>query len=131
MNRSGEAVQQICRFYQVEPESVVVICDDMNLPLGRIRWRAGGSAGGQKGLADIIQRLGTDKVPRLRIGVDRPPGKMDPAAWVLARFRAEDREEVELVSQTAADSVETWLAEGVSGAMNRYNGSGKADSSDS
>lgn len=131
MNRSGEAVQQICRFYQVEPESVVVICDDMNLPLGRIRWRAGGSAGGQKGLADIIQRLGTDKVPRLRIGVDRPPGKMDPAAWVLARFRAEDREELELVSQTAADSVETWLAEGVSGAMNRYNGSGKADSSDS
>lgn len=131
MNRSGEAVQQICRFYQVEPESVVVICDDMNLPLGRIRWRAGGSAGGQKGLADIIQRLGTDKVPRLRIGVDRPPGKMDPAAWVLARFRAEDREEVELVSQTAADSVETWLAEGVSGAMNRYNGSGKVDSSDS
>lgn len=130
MNRSGEAVQQLCRFYQVEPADVAVICDDMNLPLGRIRWRAGGSAGGQKGLADIIQRLGTDQVPRLRIGVDRPPGRMDPAAWVLAQFRSEERDEVELVCQTAADSVETWLAEGVSGASNRYNGSGPSAATD-
>jgi PTH1 family peptidyl-tRNA hydrolase len=74
MNRSGEAVQQFVHFYQIAPQDVVVVCDDMNLPLGRIRWRASGSAGGQKGLADIIQRLGTDQVPRLRLGVGRPPG---------------------------------------------------------
>ena len=121
MNRSGEAVQQIARFYRVLPEDVAVVCDDINLPLGRIRWRAGGSAGGQKGLADIIQRVGTDQIPRLRLGVGRPPGQMDAAAYVLARFRAEEREESEMMTKLAADSVEAWIAEGVVSAMNRFN----------
>jgi PTH1 family peptidyl-tRNA hydrolase len=121
MNRSGEAVQQAARFYQVLPQDVAVICDDMNLPLGRIRWRAGGSAGGQKGLADIIQRLGTDLIPRLRLGVGRPPGQMDAADFVLSRFRAEERSESELMTMKAADSIETWIADGVASAMNRFN----------
>ena len=121
MNRSGEAVQQICRFYQVLPEDVAVVCDDINLPLGRIRWRAGGSAGGQKGLTDIIQRLGTDQIPRLRLGVGRPPGQMDAAAFVLARFRADEREESDMMTRFAADSVEAWIAEGIVSAMNRFN----------
>ena len=121
MNRSGESVQQIARFYQVASEDVAVVCDDINLPLGRLRWRAGGSSGGQKGLADILQRLGTEKVPRLRLGVGRPPGSMDSAAWVLARFRAEDRSEAEMMVKLAADSMECWIAEGLAVAMNRFN----------
>jgi PTH1 family peptidyl-tRNA hydrolase len=121
MNRSGEAVQQFVHFYQIAPQDVVVVCDDMNLPLGRIRWRASGSAGGQKGLADIIQRLGTDQVPRLRLGVGRPPGQMDAAEFVLSRFRAEQREESAVMTMIAADSVETWISDGLVCAMNRYN----------
>jgi len=121
MNRSGESVQQIARFYQIASEDVVVICDDMNLPLGRLRWRASGSSGGQKGLADILLRLGTEKVPRLRLGVGRPPGSMDAAAWVLARFRAEERSEAELMAKLAADSIECWVADGIASTMNRFN----------
>ena len=121
MNRSGEAVQQIASFYQVSPQDVAVVCDDINLPLGRIRWRASGSAGGQKGLADIIQRLGTDHIPRLRLGVGRPPGQMDAADFVLSRFRVEERAESEMMTKIAADSAEAWIAEGVVSAMNRYN----------
>ena len=121
MNRSGESVQQLARFYQIASEDVVVVCDDMNLPLGRLRWRARGSSGGQKGLADILQRLGTDKVPRLRLGVGRPPGQMDASSWVLARFRSEERTEAEMMTKFAADSIECWVAEGIVNTMNRFN----------
>lgn len=125
MNRSGESVQQIVRFYQMPTETLsdnmVVICDDMNLPLGRLRWRASGSSGGQKGLADILLRLGSDQVPRLRLGVGRPPGQMDPAKWVLAKFRSEEQTESELMTKLAADSVELWVKEGIASAMNRFN----------
>ena len=121
MNRSGEAVQQITRFYQVLPQDVAVVCDDINLPLGRVRWRASGSAGGQKGLADIIQSLGTDEIPRLRLGVGRPPGQLDAAAFVLSRFRSEERGESEIMTAIAADSVEAWVADGVVSVMNRFN----------
>ncbi len=122
MNRSGEAVQQIVGFWQIASDDVIVACDDMNLPLGTLRWRAGGSSGGQKGLADILLRLGTEQIPRLRLGVGRPPGQMDAAAWVLARFRSEERNEAEIMTKLAADSVETWAAEGLVAAMNKYNG---------
>ncbi len=125
MNRSGESVQQIVRFYQMPTETLaddlVVVCDDMNLPLGRLRWRASGSSGGQKGLADILLRLGTDQIPRLRLGVGRPPGQMDPAKWVLAKFRSEEQTESELMTKLAADSVELWVKEGMASTMNRYN----------
>jgi len=125
MNRSGESVQQVTRFYQmptdVLSENLVVVCDDMNLPLGRLRWRASGSSGGQKGLADILLRLGSDQVPRLRLGVGRPPGQMDPAKWVLAKFRSEEQTEAELMTKLAADSVELWVKEGIASTMNRFN----------
>ena len=100
---------------------VAIICDDINLPLGRIRWRASGSAGGQKGLIDIIQKLGTDQIPRVRLGVGRPPGQLNASDFVLSRFRAEEREESEIMTKIAADSVEAWIADGVLSAMNRYN----------
>jgi PTH1 family peptidyl-tRNA hydrolase len=121
MNKSGDPVLQIVRFFQLEASDVVVICDDMNLPTGRLRWRASGSSGGQKGLADILQKLGTEQVPRLRLGVGRPPGQMDPADWVLSRFRSEERQSVEHMRVIAADSVEICLKEGIAAAMNRYN----------
>lgn len=124
MNRSGEAVQALVRFFQVPGKDLVVICDDMNLPLGRIRWRASGSAGGQKGLADILGRMGSEEVSRLRLGVGRPPGQMDPAVWVLSRFRSEERDLCETMTKLAADSVQAWVSDGIVSAMNRFNKAG-------
>lgn len=121
MNRSGESVQQITRFYQVASQDAAVVCDDINLPFGTLRWRASGSSGGQKGLSDILLRLGTEQVPRLRMGVGRPPGNMDAAAWVLARFRSDEREDAELMTRLAADSVECWVSGGIVSTMNMFN----------
>lgn len=121
MNRSGDAVQPLVRFYQVPTTEVVVICDDMNLPAGRLRWRANGSAGGQKGLSDIIQKLGTEDVPRLRMGIGRPPGRMDVTAFVLGKFRPDEKDLAEIAVQTAADSVEMWVRSGITSVMNQFN----------
>lgn len=121
MNLSGESIWQFVRFYRTDPSDMVVICDDMNLPLGRIRWRQSGSAGGQKGLNDIIRRLGHQDIPRLRIGIGRPPGKMDVTAWVLSRFRSEEQAEVELAVMRAADSVRHWVSEGIEPTMCTFN----------
>ena len=121
MNRSGESVWQFVKFYQPEPSDIVVICDDMNLPTGRLRWRPSGSSGGQNGLNDIIQRLGHSDFPRLRVGIGRPPGKMETTSWVLGKFRPEEAEEIELAVQRAADSVEHWVSAGIELTMTEYN----------
>ena len=121
MNRSGESVWQFVSFYQAEPADIVVVCDDMNLPSGRIRWRSSGSAGGQKGLKDIIQRLGHQEFPRLRIGIGRPPGKMDATTWVLSRFREGEKEAVESAVAQAGDSIEKWCSDGIERTMNEFN----------
>lgn len=121
MNHSGEAVQQLARFFQILPEEIVVVSDDMNLPAGQLRWRASGSAGGQKGLSDILRRLGTEQVPRLRLGIGRPPGQMDATSWVLGKFRSEERQQAELATKLAADSVEMCATDGLVATMNRYN----------
>jgi PTH1 family peptidyl-tRNA hydrolase len=121
MNCSGESVIQFVNFYQPDLDDLAVICDDMNLPCGRIRWRAKGSAGGQNGLKDIIQRVGSPDFPRLRIGIGRPPGRMDTTSWVLGRFRSEEQELQEVAKMRAADSVEMWVREGVNPVMTEYN----------
>lgn len=121
MNRSGEAVWQFVKFFQLDPTDLVVICDDMNLPLCRLRWRAGGSAGGQNGLKDIIQRLGHDKFPRLRVGIGRPPGKTNATSWVLGRFLQEEQEDAQYAIQRAADSIQKWVEQGIEEAMNQFN----------
>lgn len=121
MNNSGESVIQFVNFYHPNLQDLVVICDDMNLPEGRIRWRAKGSAGGQNGLKDIISRLGSPDFPRLRMGIGRPPGRMDATSWVLGRFREEERSDQELATVRAADSVEKWVREDVVAVMNEYN----------
>jgi PTH1 family peptidyl-tRNA hydrolase len=97
------------------------VCDDFQLPLAKIRLRGSGSSGGQKGLADVIRRFGTEDVPRLRIGVGEVPPGHDPANFVLSKFTKEQRTEVDITIQHAADAVELWLKEGLSAAMNRYN----------
>jgi PTH1 family peptidyl-tRNA hydrolase len=121
MNLSGRSVRQVVDFFQLCPADVLVACDDINLPLGRLRIRQSGSAGGQKGLANILTHLGTEDVPRLRIGVDAPPGGRDAADYVLDRFSKAERAVIDKTLPLAVRAVETWLELGISAAMNRYN----------
>lgn len=123
MNNSGRAVRKLVDFYQLENENLLVVCDDLNLDPARLRLRKSGSAGGQKGLHDIISHLGTQQFSRLRIGIGRPPGRMNSADYVLRRFRGEERESVDIAIQQAADAVELWCREGTDTAMNRFNAS--------
>lgn len=123
MNSSGEAVGQLARYYQVEPADILVIHDHMDLERGRVRLRAQGGSGGNNGVKSIISHLGGDLFPRIRVGVGRPPGRMDPAAYVLQDFGAQ--EEAEIIGplrETLCDVVECWLFDGLETAMNRYNG---------
>lgn len=121
MNCSGEAVSQFVRFYRLDLEDLVIVCDDMNLPCGSIRWRARGTAGGQKGLNDAILRLGTSEFPRLRMGIGRPPGRTDATSWVLGRFSEEESGRMDQAVSRAADSLEKWVGDGLEQTMNEFN----------
>ena len=121
MNLSGRAVRPIVDFYKIPYDQILVVCDDLNLPCGRLRMRTKGSAGGQKGLADIIQRLGSNEFSRLRIGVGSPPPRMDASAFVLAKFFPEERPAVDVAIEKAADGVEHWVEHGTQKAMNIVN----------
>jgi len=123
MNLSGEAVGEAARFFKVPPERVLVISDDVSLPLGKLRIRRSGSAGGHNGLKNIIQHLGTDQFPRLKVGVgEKPHPDYEMADWVLSKFAGEDRRRMEETVKRAADAVEAILTLGVDEAMSRYNG---------
>ena len=122
MNNSGEAVAPFVRYYKIAPENVLVVHDDMDLPLGRLRLRRGGSSGGQKGVQSIIEHLGTANFDRLRLGIGRPPAGWDAASWVLSRFDEQEREVAERVADAAAEAVETWQSEGLERAQQRFNG---------
>jgi PTH1 family peptidyl-tRNA hydrolase len=121
MNLSGEAVAAVAGFYKVDPAAILVAADDVNLPLGRLRLRARGTAGGHNGFKSIIACLGTKEFPRLRVGVGRGDPRRDLADHVLAGFDDDERTEVERAMARAADAVETFLAEGIEAAMSRYN----------
>ena len=121
MNASGEAVAPLAAFYKIAPADVLVVFDDLDLPVGRIRLRPGGGSGGQKGMQSIIKHLGSEAFPRLRVGIGRPPGQMDPAAYVLRPFSSEQEVEMTFVRITAADAIEAWLAFGIEAAMNQFN----------
>jgi peptidyl-tRNA hydrolase, PTH1 family len=121
MNLSGASALAARVFYKVENTDLLVVCDDFNIPLGTLRLRGQGSAGGQKGLADILHRLGTDEVPRLRIGVGPVPASWDPIDFVLSRFTKDEKPEIELSLVRAADAVEAWATKGMAEAMNRFN----------
>lgn len=121
MNRSGQAARQAVSFYKAPLENVLVICDDFHLPLGKLRLRSGGSAGGQKGLDDILTAVGDQTVPRLRIGVGPVPERWDPADFVLAKFSTEEMDDADASVGRAADSCLFWAESGIVEAMNRYN----------
>ena len=127
MNLSGEVVVAAARFYKLTPRRILVICDDINLPLGRIRVRAQGSDGGHNGLWSIIHRLGSQDFPRVRVGVGAPPPGMDMVAYVLNRFLADERPLVQESIVRTAGAVETWVTEGTEAAMNRWNASPAPD----
>lgn len=123
MNRSGQAVRALLDFYKLEPADLLVIHDHLDIPLGTLRIRSGGGAGGQNGIKDIINHLGTQEFARIRCGISRPPGSMNAADYVLQPFTKDEAITAERVIDRAADAVESWLTVGLDNTMNRYNGS--------
>ena len=121
MNLSGEAVGSLSRYYKVAVPDVLVVCDDVNLPLGRLRARSSGSEGGHNGLRSIAQHLGTTEYARLRVGVGRGDVRRDLADHVLARFEAEERSGMDDAITRAADAVELWISDGLARVMNTFN----------
>lgn len=122
MNLSGDAIAQAAKFYKVPPERVIVVSDETALPIGKLRIRRGGSAGGHNGLKSIIARLGTDQFPRIRLGVGAPPHPdYDMADWVLAAFKGQDAADMEAVAEKAACAVACYITEGADKAMNKFN----------
>lgn len=122
MNLSGQSVQGLMRFYKLPLSNLLVAHDDLDLPLGTIRMRLGGGSAGQKGIASIIERLGTQDFPRLRLGIGRPPGRMDPADYVLQDFSPSDLPLLSETLERAADAALTWISQGLETAMNQFNG---------
>lgn len=121
MNCSGRAVAHVARFYKVPVENILVICDDLSLPLGKLRLRQTGSSGGQKGLDDILKALGTHDVPRLRIGIDPTPAGWETADFVLSRFSPQERPVADDALSQACNAIGCWLREGIVAAMNQFN----------
>jgi PTH1 family peptidyl-tRNA hydrolase len=121
MNGSGKSVSKLARAHGIPAERILVVYDDLDLPLGRLRVRAEGSSGGHRGIRSIIEALGTQSFPRVRVGIDRPPGRTDPVDYVLEPFDARQRELLDEAIGRAVEAVECWLAEGVVAAMDRFN----------
>ena len=119
MNLSGWAVRELAAFHKIVPADLLIVYDDADLPLGRLRLRASGSAGGHNGLKSIIQELGTDEFPRLRIGVGRQGGELK--SHVLGRFSIEEEAQIDEAVKRAADAAEVFVADGILTAMNRFN----------
>jgi peptidyl-tRNA hydrolase, PTH1 family len=122
MNASGEAVRSLVDFYKIDLPNLIVVHDDLDIPLGTLRIRKSGSAGGQNGIKSIIQHVGTQDFARVRVGIGRPPGRMDPAAYVLEPFKGDDEITARLMMERAANAVETWLTDSLDLAMTRHNG---------
>ena len=122
MNLSGEAAAQAVKFYKIAPDHVIVVSDEISLPIGKLRVRRKGSAGGHNGLKSIIACLGTDQFPRIRLGVGAPPHPdYDMADWVLSTFKNQDAEDMRAAAQRAAEAVECYILHGPDRTMNLYN----------
>ncbi len=121
MNLVGRSVGALVRFYHLPLDHLVILLDDLDLPLGTLRLRGSGGTAGHKGLTSIVEALGTDDVPRLRVGISRPPGQMDPANYVLQDFTDFERPAVEESLQRAVDCLRTYVTQGLSTAMNQFN----------
>src|SRR3990170_3753226 len=123
MNLSGQSVQGLIHFYKLPLTNVLIAHDDLDIPFGTIRIRPGGGPGGQRGMASTIEQLGTQDFPRLRIGIGRPPGRMDPAAYVLQGFSRDEMKILSEILDRAADAALEFVVGGLDKAMNKYNGS--------
>jgi PTH1 family peptidyl-tRNA hydrolase len=121
MNLSGRSVQAALGFFQLSPQEAMIVLDDLALPCGKIRLRAGGSDGGHNGLKDIARALGTTQYPRLRIGIDPPPPMVPGREYVLGRFTGEQRKLLDPALQRVTDALLTWIEQGINPAMNRFN----------
>ena len=121
MNESGGAVRLLVKRFGVDANRLVVVYDDIDLAFGRLRIRAGGGTGGHQGVESIVSHLHTKDFIRVKVGVGRPPGRMDPADYVLRRFSKAEREQIDVTLEEAADAVVAIAAEGVAAAMNRFN----------
>ena len=121
MNDSGRAVGALLRFYKIPVEQLLVIFDDLDLPFGAIRLRADGGAGGHNGMRSIIQHLGGNRFARLRIGIGRPPGRMEPAAFVLQDFNRDEAAELDALLDRAGQAIDAFLSAGITTAMNQFN----------
>jgi PTH1 family peptidyl-tRNA hydrolase len=121
MNASGQSVRAAIDFYKLSVDDLLVVCDDFHLPIGKLRFRARGTSGGQKGLADIIRHLETDQFSRLRIAVGPVPDGWDAANFVLGKFSPDERKVINDVVSSAADAVACWCARGIDESMNQYN----------
>ena len=121
MNLSGQCVSQAANFYRIDPVDILVVCDDFNLSLDRLRFRASGSSGGQNGLNDIINRLGTQDFPRLRIGIGPVPERWNPADFVLGKFHREDLDRVDSTVDRCVKAIEEFVEFGIGHCMNQYN----------
>lgn len=122
MNKSGEAVAPLVRYFKVPLERLLVIHDDMDLPLGTLRMRPSGGSAGHNGMLSIFDKLGTNAIPRLRVGIGRPPGRMDPADYVLQDFPKSDEELLKMVIAQACEAALAFITTGLEKAMNTYNG---------
>ncbi len=123
MNESGQAVGALTRFYKIPLPNLLVIFDDLDLPLGTLRLRPSGGSGGQKGMRSIIQHVGGEGFPRLRLGIGRPPGRMDPADFLLQDFSEDEQDLLDIVLRRTVEAVFSYVQDGVDLAMTKYNGS--------
>jgi len=123
MNNSGRPVRAMLDFYKAltDKDNLLVILDDLALPIAQLRFRASGSDGGHNGLADILQTCGTRNISRLRVGIGAAPGVMDPKDYVLGKFRPDEQEDIGAAIQIAADAVEEYLRDGIVKVMEKYN----------
>jgi len=121
MNLSGQAVGRLVKYYKIPLESLLIVYDDVDLPLESIRIRPNGGSGGHKGVASIIEHLGTNEFPRLRLGIGRPTGQKNAAAHVLQDFNKEENEFLEVTLERAVDAVLVFVSAGLETAMNKYN----------
>ena len=122
MNLSGQSVQGLVHFYKIPLTNVMVLSDDLDIPFGTIRIRAGGGPGGQRGLSSVIESLATKDFPRLRLGIGRPPGRMDPANFILQNFSRDEMKSISEILDRAADAALEFVMNGLDKAMNKFNG---------
>ncbi len=121
MNLVGRSVGALTRYYRILLPQLLVVCDDLDLPLGALRLRPGGGTAGHKGMASSLEHLGTPEFPRLRLGIGRPPGRMDPADFVLQDFGADEAPAVDGMLDRAAECIRSMVLDGIQEAMTRFN----------